>query len=207
MTDLQGLAPAKRIHIIGGSGVGTSTLARSMASLLKSQAFDTDDFYWHPTDPPFSQKRSVAERLDLMEQTFLPRRDWVLSGGLASWGSSLQHRFTHVILMTLDPEVRLARLRHRERLRYGTAIEEGGVMEAGYRAFMCWASGYDHTHFRGRSIARHRRWLDALDCPVFELDASAPPDQLALTALDLVTQAPERKSVPLGATQRLRRLG
>jgi hypothetical protein len=77
----------RRIHVLGASGAGTSTLARGLASALDSQAFDTDDFYWTPTDPPFTEKRPVAERLALMEALFLPRRDWVLSGSFTSWGA------------------------------------------------------------------------------------------------------------------------
>jgi hypothetical protein len=35
---------ARRIHVMGASGSGTSTLARGLANAFDSQAFDTDDF-------------------------------------------------------------------------------------------------------------------------------------------------------------------
>ena len=53
---------------MGASGSGTSTLARGLANAFDSQAFDTDDFYWKPTDPPFTLKRPVADRIALMEE-------------------------------------------------------------------------------------------------------------------------------------------
>ena len=103
-----------RIHIFGASGAGTTTLGRALASALETQHFDTDDFYWYPTDPPFQRKRPVGARIELMDKLFLPRRDWVLSGSLDSWSNGVDHRFTLAIYLTLDTETRLARLRARE---------------------------------------------------------------------------------------------
>ena len=76
---------ARRIHITGASGTGTSTLARVLAGRLETQAFDTDDFFWRPTDPPFQARRPVADRLALMQDVFLPRADWVLAGSFSGW--------------------------------------------------------------------------------------------------------------------------
>ena len=55
-----------RLHVFGPSGAGTSTLGRTLAECLASQHFDTDDFYWVPTDPPFRDKRPIPERRGLM---------------------------------------------------------------------------------------------------------------------------------------------
>lgn len=38
-----------RVMIFGGSGAGSSTLRRALASALASQHFDRDDFFWYPT--------------------------------------------------------------------------------------------------------------------------------------------------------------
>jgi adenylate kinase family enzyme len=73
---------AVRLHIFGASGSGTSSLARGLATRLSTQCFDTDDFFWMPSDPPFAEVRSVAARVELMQQAFLPRRDWILSGSM-----------------------------------------------------------------------------------------------------------------------------
>ncbi len=177
----------RRIHITGASGSGTSTLARALAGRLESQAFDTDDFYWRPTDPPFHSKRAVAERLALMDEMFLPRTDWVLSGSLHSWGAPVMERVTHVVFLTLAPGIRLARLRARERRRYGTRIAKGGDLEASYRGFLDWAMGYDEPGTVGRSRGAHEAWLQSLSQPVIRLDAAAPTPELAdavIAALD-----------------------
>ena len=173
-----------RAHITGASGAGTSTLARALADRLASQAFDTDDFYWVPSDPPFRQKRPPSERVALMEQVFLPRADWILSGSLTSWGRPVMPRVTHVVFLTLPRATRLARLRARERRRYGARIARGGDLEAAYRGFLDWAMAYDDPGFAGRSRSNHEAWLSTLSQPVIRLDATARPEALAEAALD-----------------------
>ncbi len=170
---------ARRIHITGASGSGTSTLARELAGRLESQAFDTDDFYWCPSDPPFRRSRDRQDRLRLMEEVFLPRADWVLSGSLHSWGAPVMERVTHVVFLTLAPGLRLARLRARERRRFGARIAPGGDLEASHRGFLDWAMRYDDPGTEGRSRAAHEAWLDTLSHPVIRLEADASPGALA----------------------------
>jgi adenylate kinase family enzyme len=182
----------RRIHITGASGVGTSTLARALATRLESQQFDTDDFYWHPTDPPFTSRRPIEERLDLMARMFLPRPDWVLAGSCVGWGDPLIPRFTHVVFMTLPSGARLARLRARERRRHGAAIGPGGALEERFRGFLDWAMGYDDSDFQGRSRRMHEDWLARLGCPVIRLDGGAPAPELVeavVAALDAAEHA------------------
>lgn len=179
--------PGRRIHILGASGSGTSSLARGLAGALGSQMFDCDDFYWMPTDPPFQDKRPIDEREALMQALFLPRADWVLSGSFTSWGSAITPRLTHVIFLSVPAGMRLARLRKRERRRYGGRIEPGGDLITQHRAFLDWAMSYDDPGFTGRSRHVHESWLKELEVPVIRLDASLQPGQLldqAVAALD-----------------------
>lgn len=173
---------ALRIHITGASGTGTSTLARALADRLASQAFDTDDFFWIPSDPPFRTARQSGERLQLMQDLFLPRADWILSGSLHSWGRPAMERVTHVIFLTLAPAKRLQRLRARERRRFGARIAAGGDMHAAHRGFLDWAMAYDDPGTIGRSRAAHEAWLATLDCPVIRLESDVAPEILAEAA-------------------------
>ncbi|MGC9371273.1 MAG: adenylate kinase [Paracoccaceae bacterium] len=179
-----------RLHILGASGTGCSTLARALADHLGSQAFDVDDFYWRPSDPPFADKRPIRERLALMEEMFLPRSDWILSGSCIGWGDAIVPRLTHVIFLTMPAGMRLARLRRRERRRFGKAIEPGGHRAEAFRSFLDWAMSYDDPVFTGRSRHLHEAWLAGLDCPVIRLDAAEPPDRLTAQALAALDPAP-----------------
>ena len=160
-----------------------STLARELATRLSSQMFDTDDFYWNPTDPPFQEKRPIPDRLKLMDQVFLPRRDWIIAGSLHSWGAPVMERVTHVIFLTLDSAQRVARLRARERQRLGDRIRPGGDLEHEFRAFLDWAASYDDPDGPGRSRASHEAWLSSLPHPVIRLASDRVPAGLADAAI------------------------
>src|ERR1043166_8030786 len=76
----------RRVHIMGASGAGVTTLGRALADALALSHHDVDDYYWRPTNPPYRKKRKVADRLRLMREIFLDREGWVLSGALDGWG-------------------------------------------------------------------------------------------------------------------------
>lgn len=75
-----------RIHLMGASGAGVTSLGRALADALAVSHHDTDDYFWRPTTPPYREIREVADRLRLMREVFLDRADWVLSGDLQGWG-------------------------------------------------------------------------------------------------------------------------
>lgn len=170
---------ACRLHILGASGTGTSTLGRAMAGHWSVPFHDTDDYFWHPTEPPYTQARPQAERPALMAQMFLPRRAWVLCGSMISWSDTVAPLFDLVVFLRLDPKVRLERLRQREANRYGAeAIAQGGAYHSGFLAFMDWAAAYDRPDFAARSLTQQQAWLATLTCPVLTLDAALPTAEL-----------------------------
>lgn len=175
-----------RLHIFGASGSGTSALGRALAEALASQHFDTDDFYWYPTEPPFREKRSVPDRRALMEQVFLPRRDWILSGSLDSWSEGVEHRFTFAVWLELDAAIRMERLREREDRRLQVSGPPTAQERDEARAFLDWAAGYDDGLQPGRNRSRHEAWASQLDCPVMRLN-SAPPveEQVAMVLSEI----------------------
>jgi len=42
----------KVIHILGASESGTTTLGRALKEKYEYAHFDTDDYFWIPTNPP-----------------------------------------------------------------------------------------------------------------------------------------------------------
>ncbi len=174
---------AGRAHITGASGSGTTTLGRALASRWSVPHADADDYFWLPTSPPYVEKRPAAERLGLMRKLFLGRDAWVLSGSVMDWGDELVATFDAVVFLSTDHEHRLARLRARERQRYGDRIGPGGDLEAGHLEFLTWAAGYENPGFDGRSRARHEEWLSGLACPVLRLDGSTPVADLVAEVL------------------------
>lgn len=169
-----------RLHVTGASGSGTTTLARAVADAWAVPHADADDYFWLPTDPPYRDKRPVADRVALMEQVFLPREGWVLSGSVLGWGDDVVARCDAVVFLTLDPAERLRRLEAREMVRR----QRGPIDSAAHEEFLTWARGYDDPSFEGRSRAAHEQWLRTLTCPVLRLDSAATRDELRRAVLD-----------------------
>jgi adenylate kinase family enzyme len=162
-----------RIHIMGASGAGVTSLGRALADALAIPHHDTDDYFWQPTIPPYQKKREPDERLRLMREVFLPRADWVLSGALDGWGDAIIPEFDLVVFVSTSTELRLQRLRAREAAHFGaTAVAPGGWRHRQTEEFVEWASRYDDGDREGRSLARQQAWLTALPCPVLRLDGS-----------------------------------
>lgn len=164
-----------RIHLTGAAGAGVTTLGQALAETFSIPHHDTDDYYWLPTDPPFREKRSIPDRLRLMEEMFLPRPTWVLSGALESWGNGLADRFDLVVFVRTETSLRLRRLRRREALRHGLGEERGTwKIPRGAEAFLRWAAEYDTGGLSLRSLQRHLIWLDQLHCPVITVNGALP---------------------------------
>ena len=54
-----------KIHIIGASGSGTSTLGKALAEVLPHNSLDTDDYYWISK---FTEQRPVPERIEMLKR-------------------------------------------------------------------------------------------------------------------------------------------
>jgi adenylate kinase family enzyme len=154
-----------------------STLGTALAEALSAVQLDTDDFFWMPTEPPFTDKRPMPERLERLEAALDAADCWVLSGSALGWGEPLVPRFDLVVFLHLPPEVRLARLFARERARYGDRIAPGGDMHAQHLDFMDWCRSYDTATDFSRNLHLHNRWLAALPCPVLRIEGAPSVDE------------------------------
>jgi adenylate kinase family enzyme/GNAT superfamily N-acetyltransferase len=178
-----------RIHILGASGSGTTALGRAVAGMLAIPHHDTDDYFWLPTVPPYRTKRAVADRLRLMHEMFLERRDWVLSGSLDGWGDELVPRFDLVAFVSAPTAVRVARLRAREARHFGAeAVRPGGWHHLATEEFIAWASHYEDGTLETRTRKRHEAWLETLSCPVLRLDGTRPTADLVAEVLQRLRQ-------------------
>ncbi|MEO9167747.1 MAG: AAA family ATPase [Aestuariivirga sp.] len=173
-----------RIFITGASGCGVSTLGKCLGRAKDATWVDSDDYYWMPTDPPFSVKRPEAQRVLLMREA-LGAGAWVLSGSLDGWGDRLIMAADLIVFLIVPSEVRIARLKKRESDRFGARILVGGDMFEKHRDFMIWASQYDNSNFSGRTKHRHEKWLDSLGKPVLKLDGQMPVSDIIARVLSV----------------------
>jgi adenylate kinase family enzyme len=155
-----------RLHILGASGSGTTTLGRALAARLQCPHFDTDDYFWLPTNPPFTHQRARTERQQLLMGDLTAHDSWVVSGSLCGWGDVAIPRFELVVFLAIPPKVRMARLRQREHARFGERILPGGDMYEKSQQFFAWAASYDNGGLDIRSRRLHEEWLGMLPCPI-----------------------------------------
>ncbi len=172
-----------RIHILGASGSGATTLGTALAKRLGCPHADSDTFFWVPTDPPFTTQRSRPERLALLLAQLGPAPAWVFSGSAVNWAGPLEAAYDLVVFLRLDQSLRMARLRQRETARYGARLGPGGDMAAASRAFLDWAAAYDTAGPAQRSLVLHESWLATIPCPVLRLDSAAPTEDLVEAVL------------------------
>src|SRR5262249_16928344 len=92
-TQCRNRAMIHRIHILGAFGSGTTTLGRALAACLQCPHFDTDDYVWLPTDPPYTHQRARTERQQLLMNDITAHDAWVVSGSLCGWGDVAIPRF------------------------------------------------------------------------------------------------------------------
>ena len=159
-----------KIHILGPSGSGTTTLGRALSQKMKIPHFDSDDFFWMPTDPPFTIKRSLEERVPLLENTLNAHKSWILSGSMLKWGDFLIPQLDLVIYLYVEKEIRIKRLKIRERDRFGCRIDPGNDMFDNHRIFIDWASSYDDGGMDMRSRQSEEAWMKKLKCRVVRIN-------------------------------------
>jgi adenylate kinase family enzyme len=167
-----------RLHILGASGSGTSTLAAALCARHGWKHVDTDDIFWLATDPPCAEIRPREERVTLMQAALDGARDWIVSGSMCGWGDVFIPRFDQVVFLVVPSEIRLKRLTAREAGRYGLeAIAPGGRNHEQFIEFMAWTAQYDDGAPTMRSRALHEEWLAKLPCPVLRLEGLQPAEQ------------------------------
>jgi len=176
-----------RLHITGASGTGTTTLGKALGRQLGYSVLDADDYFWCPTQPPFSAKRCRHERLRLMVEDMRKHFATIITGSVTGWGPELEDSFDLVIYLWMPPEIRLARLKAREIALRGQVRKE----------FLEWAARYDEGDISFRSRMLHEQWFEELACPVLRLEGDLSTEERVLRVREeLLCRARKADAVP-----------
>ena len=159
-----------KLHLFGASGTGVSTLGGALALALGLPYFDTDDYFWEASDPPFTVRRPSAARDARLAHDLAQAPSWIVGGSIVGWGQEWLAAFDLVVFLWLPPALRLQRLHQREHARYGARILADPTQAARTQAFLEWAAGYDDSSTGGtRTLANHGQWLVQFTGSVLEL--------------------------------------
>jgi len=165
------------IVIFGASGSGCTTLGRELSQLLNFEHFDTDDYFFIPTDPPFTQERPLRERVDLLCSEI--KSDFILTGCIREWENALDSMLSMGVFVITPTAIRVERLEKREFNRNGERIKSGGDLYARHRKFIEYVSTYDTGGMETRSLAAQQAWANTQTCPVLRVDGARPVSENA----------------------------
>ena len=91
-----------KIHLLGPSCSGTSTLGKLIADKYSIPWIDSDSIFWIKTNPPFTTKRDINERTKMLKDYFNKNDSLVLSGSALEWGDFIKDHLDLIILKYVD---------------------------------------------------------------------------------------------------------
>lgn len=156
------------INIFGASGSGVTTLGKALSEKLDYPYFDSDHYFWFPSDPPFTNRRLPEERNALINNEMAGMENWILGGSIINWNNNWQ--FDLSVFLYIPQEVRLQRLRNREYERYGDIIHTDRERNRLYHEFIDWARGYDELITNSRNLHSHKNWMNSLKTPLLVIE-------------------------------------
>jgi adenylate kinase family enzyme len=180
-----------KIHLLGPSGSGTSTLGKLIAEKYNIPWFDSDNIFWIKTDPPFIVKREKDERINILKEIFAKNKSLVLSGSAIEWGDFIREYLDIIIYKYIEQGIRIERLKRREKERYGNRIDEGNDMYKTYLEFIEWAKKYETGGMEMRSRTSELYWIKDVKGKIIILEENKTPEE----ELKIVSKIIEGKNV------------
>jgi adenylate kinase family enzyme/GNAT superfamily N-acetyltransferase len=152
------------ILVCGLNGAGKTTLARELALLLGYKHMDIEDYYFLPSEIPYTRSRTQEECIPLMLADMDKHTNFVLSAVIGDFGNEIIKRFDLAVIIDAPLDVRMARVLKRDIDRFGNRVLEGGDL---YEQQM---------RFRNKVAARPadyaEQWAKTLACPVLRIDGT-----------------------------------
>ncbi|WP_342086138.1 shikimate kinase [Dyadobacter sp. OTU695] len=158
-----------KVHIMGASCAGSTTLGNALARKYGIPYFDTDDFFWEWSKVPYTIRRDAAVRSRMLQEAISQTGNYIVGGSLISWGEQWLSMFDLVVFLHVPKEIRMQRLVNRELERYGDIVYTDPDRSRLFREFYEWASKYDERDFSGRNIRVHEEWLSKVSCRIVEI--------------------------------------
>ncbi|XHR92884.1 AAA family ATPase [Mucilaginibacter sp. UC70_90] len=156
------------INIFGASGSGVTTLGQTLSEKLDYPYFDSDHYFWLPSDPPFTNRRPPEERNAMINSEMAGMQNWILGGSVINWNNNWQ--FDLSVFLYIPPAIRIRRLQERELERYGDIIYTDRERNKLYNEFIEWARGYDELITNSRSLHSHKNWMNNIKTPLLVIE-------------------------------------
>ncbi len=171
------MATVNRIHIFGAAGSGSTTLANALVPYGFSH-IEVDEAMFEPSDPPFLKRRTEKETLDYLLKQLHQTQKAVISGAMVGFGDGIKSTIDLFVFLHIPVQVRIERIKERERKRFGSRVEMGGDMYQMHMDFLAWVKAYESGDETVRSLAQHKKWLQDVSKPIIEITEVQPLDEI-----------------------------
>ncbi|MEK3889502.1 AAA family ATPase [Bacillus sp. FSL K6-3431] len=177
-----------KIHIIGGSGTGKSTLAKFISEKEHIKWIDTDNYLWK--DDFFTENNPLEKRKELYQNDMESCSSYVASGSIFSWCPEGFSNRDHLVFLFLDEFIRMDRLRNREIERIGISemwMDENGKYT---NEFLDWCKTYltEEDENMAGTYAEQVYQMALSKSPVLKLDSSRTVEELYAEILSRLNQ-------------------
>lgn len=152
------------ICICGLNGSGKTTLAASLSRSLNYKLMDIEDYYFLPSDVPYSRPRTKEEVIPLVLEDIHENPCFVFASVKGDMTHEINAKYDLVVYLDVPKEIRMERIKKRAFDKFGDRVLIGGDMYEQEEAFFKMASERDDTAIKA--------WLDTLPCKVLRLDGT-----------------------------------
>ena len=160
------------IMIIGPSGSGKTTLGKIVAQKLGYPYFDVDDYIWKQnTDSPYTQMYTREEKISRLSNDIASYEHFVMAGSMSSFHYAFDDMFEMMVLLYVEPDIRIQRVHKRAIERFGGRVLEGGDMYESHMKFLKDNRSYEEDG--SPNMREQKEWMKNMSCVKIELDGVA----------------------------------
>ena len=153
------------IIVFGANGSGKTTLARELANLLGFKHMDIEDYFFEPSEIPYTAKRPHEDFLNLMLADIEKHGSFVISAVTGDLGEKIPLMYDLGVFIYAPKEIRMNRIEQRGLEMHGARVCKGGDMYEQQQRFMDFAAN--------RPLEKIDEWAKTLVCPVVSIDGTA----------------------------------
>lgn len=152
------------ICVCGLNGCGKSTFAGALAKELSFKHMDIEDYYFVPSEIPYSISRTCEEMEQLLLADIRENPRFVFSAVDGNMNSEISSKYNLVIYLYAPLDVRMERIKKRSFDKFGDRVLPGGDMYEQEQKFFEFASK--------RNAGFVEAWLGTVSRPVIRLDGT-----------------------------------
>lgn len=162
---------SKGIIIIGPSGSGKTTLGRAVAEQLGYPYFNVDDYIWRKdTARPYTVMYSRNEKIEGLTNAVIPYEHFVMAGSMSSFHQTFDDMFEMMVLLYVEPDLRVERVHKRAIERFGERVLKDGDMYENHMKFLEYNREYEGNG--SPNLKEQKEWMNSVNCIRMELDGA-----------------------------------